>query len=186
MTPQDPPITTKSLPETAPIEARSARAQHMRDGRPVEAFALHNISLLPDQFFWRDNLYLHIEDGRFLSMLKPDVVHYSQTIPRPKDDVYIHSAALNFSQPMTKCVLSRVTSFSPDSKSRGDISRPKKQIKIFGVPINSRVVAQRVGAADQKIDVIIAKQLHNGPANLTSAFRFHSLECALRVVSASM
>src|SRR5258708_36766568 len=186
MAPQDPPVPAKSLHQPVPIETLSARLQHMGNISSVEPLPLHNISLLPDQLLRRNHSDVHIEYGRFVSVLKPDVIDPSQAVARMKYDINVHSPALNFGQPMGEGILGRVTGFIPDRKRPRNICRPEKQIKIFSIPINPGVVAQRIGAANQKIDVILAKQLHDCPANLASTFSFHCLECASRGVRASM
>src|ERR1700751_3616804 len=87
---------------------------------------------------------------------------------------------------MSKCVVSLVTRFSPHGQCQLDVLRMKEQVKIFGVTIDPRVFSERVGASDQKVDFIIAKQLHYRPANLASALRFHSIKCALQTACASI
>src|SRR5580692_1580019 len=185
MAPQDPPVTAKSSHQPVPIETLSARLQHMGNISAVEPLPLHNISLLPDHLLRRYDSDVHIEYGRFVSVLEPDVIDHSQPVAGTKYDINVHSPALNFGQPMGEGILGRVTGFTPDSKRPRNICRPEKQIKIFSIPINPGVVAQRVSAANQKMDVILAEQLHYGAAHVASAFSFHCLECASQVVCAS-
>lgn len=186
MAPQYPPIGVEPFQQAGPVQVSCACAQQMGDISSVKTFSLHDVSLLPDQLFRSNDVYLQTKDRGFAGMLEPDLIHRSESIARAENNVDIHRPALNFGQPMRESVVSRVTGFSPDDQCRLDVFWAKEEIKILGIPIYLCVLSERVSASHHKIDFIIAKQLHDSPANLASALRFHSLKCALQTTSASM
>src|SRR5258708_29430502 len=100
MAPQDPPVPAKSLHQPVPIETLSARHQHMGNIRSVEPLPLHNISLLPDQLLRRNHSDVPLEYGRFVSVLKPDVIDHSQSVPPTEYHIYQHAPSLTFVQPI--------------------------------------------------------------------------------------
>src|ERR1700745_1863537 len=158
----------------------------MRDISPVKAFSLHDVSLLPNHFFGRYDLDLQTKDRGFASMLEPDIINRSQSVPRTENDVDIHTPGLNFRQPMSKRVVSCVTSFSPHRQCRLDVIWAKEKVKVFRVPINAGVFSERISTSNQKFNFVIVKELHDASANLAPALRLHSIKCALQSQSASM
>src|ERR1700757_1736354 len=112
MTPQYPPIGVESFGQAAPVQVICACTQQMGDVSPVKTFSLHDVSLLPYQFFRRNNLYFQIKDRGITGVLEPSIIHLSQSVPRAENDVDIDPPGLNFRQPMSKRVDSCVASFS--------------------------------------------------------------------------
>src|ERR1700747_3146666 len=153
---------------------------------PVKRFSLHDVSLLPNHFFGRYDLDLQTKDRGFTSMLEPDIINRSQSVPRTENDVSIHTPGLNLGQPMSKRVVSCVTSFSPHRQCRLDVLGAKEKVKVFRVPINAGVFSERISTSNQKINFVIVKELHDASANLAPVLRFHSIRCVLRRASASI
>jgi len=95
-------MSLKTPQQARPIQSIAARANDVGDVRTIIAFALHNESLAPDQFFRRTKIYFHAESLAGDRMLEPAIIDSTDTITRAKNDIDKIPAAKNLGEPMRK------------------------------------------------------------------------------------
>ena len=93
-------MSLKTPQQARPIQSIATRANDVGDVRAIIAFALHNKSLAPDQFFRRTKIYFHAESLARHRMLEPAIIDSTDTITRAKNDIDELVCVIDFAEPV--------------------------------------------------------------------------------------
>src|SRR6266545_3423611 len=96
---EDFPVVSHSAEQPLPIEHGSAGVQEVRDIGAIEALALHDEYLLPEDLFYGAQSGWQAEDKILRGMREPFVVHGAKPVSRVEDDVDVVVPTKRFGDP---------------------------------------------------------------------------------------
>ena len=147
---QDRPVAAEAEQQPVPVEVLGPRPQEVGHVAAVEALALLDERLRPDHLLGRAEPRRDAEHLLVHRVLEPEVVHPGDPVARAEDHVDEVVSAVALAQPVGEGPLDRAA--HPLQLLQGAVEVPgmDEDVEILGVPDDSGVAGERVGAADQE------------------------------------
>src|SRR5690606_16051871 len=148
---QQMPMGFESGEESLPVQFRSVSQHHVVDVGSIEAFAILDKDLAPDQVFGGKELYGHTSKFSLAGVVEPGVINGANIIHGIKDDVYVVFPFEDLDQPPRIGHFSLASALLKKFQNHRVVRGFTKYIQVLGITVHARVVEGSECAAQHEI-----------------------------------